>query len=301
MARTSSCLVAGILFFADCCLCQQAFRNGSDAKPGLNTNYPTFAVTGLVVSVTVDEKQAVIKHLAIPGYMPSMTMPFKVKDKQELARLSPGNTVAFRLNVTGSDSWIDQVRSVSVIPTNGPPANSQIRVVRDVQPLELGEPLSEYHLINESGHPFSTQRFQGQALAITFLFTRCPLPNFCPLMATHFAQAQKKLLSMANAPTNWHLLTISFDPEFDKPEVLKAYAHAYGYDPKHWTFATGKLEEITAIGDQLGLTFWHDQTGSISHNLRTVVIDSRGRLQKIFQGNAWTVDELMAELFKAAR
>jgi protein SCO1/2 len=105
---------------------------------------------------------------------------------------------------------------------------------------------------------------------------------------------------MPNAPTNWHLLTISFDPEFDKPEVLKGYARMFKYEPEHWTFATGELIGITAIGEQFGLAFWHDETGSISHNLRTVVVDAAGKVQKIFQGNQWTSAELVAEMVQAA-
>jgi protein SCO1/2 len=119
-------------------------------------------------------------------------------------------------------------------------------------------------------------------------------------MANHFEELQKLFLKMGNAPTNWHLLTISFDPEFDKPEVLKSYAEMHHYDPAHWTFATGDLEDVTAIGEQVGLAFWHDGNGSISHNLRTVIIDAGGRVQKIFEGNAWTVAELAEEMAKAA-
>jgi protein SCO1/2 len=118
-------------------------------------------------------------------------------------------------------------------------------------------------------------------------------------MANQFAEAQQKLLAMANSPTNWHLLTISFDPEFDKPAVLLAYALAHQYNPKYWTFATGELIDITAIGEQFGLAFWHDETGSITHNLRTVVLDSGGRVQKVFEGGDWTSAELVAELVKA--
>ena len=102
------------------------------------------------------------------------------------------------------------------------------------------------------------------------------------------------------APTNWHLLTVSFDPEFDTPAVLKAYAGLYKYEPERWTFATGDLMDITAIGEQFGLAFWHDETGSISHNLRTIVIDASGRVQKVFEGNKWTSDELVEEMVKAA-
>jgi protein SCO1/2 len=120
-------------------------------------------------------------------------------------------------------------------------------------------------------------------------------------MSTSFEEVQQKMLGNSAGPTNWHLLTISFDPEFDKPAILKSYAERYKYDPAHWTFATGELIDITAIAEQFGLTFWHDETGSLSHNLRTAVIDATGRVQKIYTGNKWTSDELASELQAAAR
>jgi protein SCO1/2 len=119
-------------------------------------------------------------------------------------------------------------------------------------------------------------------------------------MANNFADVQKKLLAMPRAPTNWHLLTISFDPEFDTPEVLQRYAAAHGADTNRWTFATGALPDVTAIGGQVGLVFWKEQGSIISHNLRTVVIDASGHIQKIFTGNDWQPEDLVAEMVKAA-
>jgi protein SCO1/2 len=173
-------------------------------------------------------------------------------------------------------------------------------MVRDVEPLEIGDRLPEYHFTNQFGQPISTAQFKGQALAINFLFTRCPFPTYCPLTANNFAETQQKILSMPNAPTNWHLLTISFDPDFDKPVVLKAYGERYKYDPQHWSLLTGELIDITAIAEQFGQTFWHDETGSISHNMRAAVIDAAGRVQKNFVGNTWKSDELVKEIVKAA-
>src|ERR1019366_5013750 len=108
----------------------------------------------------------------------------------------------------------------------------------------------------------------------------CPLPNFCPFLANNFAEAQKQLLAFPNMPTNWQLLTITFDPEFDTPAVLKNYADGHGADPSHWTFATGSLVDIMAIGEQFGLQVARDNNNSVSHNLRVAVIDTAGRVQK---------------------
>ena len=276
-----------------------------------------YVVKGVVVSVKPREKSVEIRHEAIPDYMPAMTMPFDVKNTNVLSGLEPGERVEFRLAVTDTDGWIEEIKKVPTgsvgqqspagAPTGGqvaaggqPPVGGQsIRRVKDVEPIQIGEPLPEYQLTNQFGQVFSTRRYLGQALAITFLFTRCPYPTFCPRMADNFEEVQKQML--ARAGTNWQLLTISFDPEFDKPEVLKSYAQMHHYEPAHWTFATGSLMDVTALGDEVGLTFWHDETGSISHNLRTVVVDAAGKVQQIFVGNQWSSGELVEEMVKAEK
>jgi len=264
------------------------------------TNQAVHPAKGVVVSIAPADKTITIKHETIPGYMQAMTMPFEVQDTNELAGLTPGDQVSFRIVIENNHGWIDQIQKTGA-RTNTPPTTGPFRHVRDVEPLDEGDALPDYHFTNQLGQAISTAQFKGQALAITFLFTRCPYPNFCPLMANNFAAAQNKLLTMPNAPTNWHLLTISFDPENDTPEVLRNYAQAHGADPAHSTFATGALIDITAIGDQFGLVFWKEQGSIISHNLRTVVIDASGRVQKIFSGNTWQPEDLVAEMVKASK
>jgi protein SCO1/2 len=271
------------------------------AQPGPDsqTNQEIHAARGVVVEVNSSEKKVTIKHNEIPGYMQAMTMPFDVKDTNELTGLEPGDPVSFRLIVANNYGWIDQIRKTGT-RTNVPDVGNPVSSGRNVEPLNEGDPLPEYHFTNQLGQALSTAQFKGQSLAITFLFTRCPFPNFCPLMANNFADVQKKLLAMPHAPTNWHLLTISFDPEFDTPTVLQKYAEAHGANPERWTFGTGALPDVTALGQQFGLTFWKEPAGIITHNLRTVVIDASGRVQKIFTGNDWEPEDLVAELIKAS-
>jgi protein SCO1/2 len=288
--------------------CKKEAAEGTQTNTVGHTNQQVFQVKGVVISVKPRENQVEIRHEAVTNYMPAMTMPFDVKDTNELAGLEPGSQVTFRLIVTDTEGWIDQIHKLAAATnsvaaaggSNSLPANGLIRVARNVEPLDVGEPLPEYQFTNQFGEPFRTMDFRGQALAITFLFTRCPYPNFCPRMANNFAEVQQKLEALSNGPTNWHLLTVSFDPEFDKPEVLKSYAQVWHYDPAKWTYATGDLVEVTALGEQVGLAFWHDETGSISHNLRTVVVDATGRVQKIFTGNTWAPEEVVEEMVKAA-
>jgi len=293
-------MVAGLLGMTGCQRSPEARAHGAGSTSP-STNQRVFQVKGVVIAAKPEEKSVEIKHEEIPGYMPAMTMPFDVKDTNELAGLGPADAISFRMIVTDTEGWIEQIRKTAAPATNSPLTTSPLRLVRDVEPLGVGDPLPEYHFTNQFGQAFSTAQFKGGALAITFLFTRCPFPNFCPLMASHFTEAQQKLLALSDAPTNWHLLTVSFDPDFDKPAILKNYAERYKYDPAHWSFATGALIDVTALAEQVGLTFWRDETGSISHNLRAVVVDAGGRLQKVFVGNQWTSDELVEEMVKAAR
>jgi protein SCO1/2 len=245
-----------------------------------------------------DGRTVVVKHEAIPDYMPAMTMPMEVKDTNELKGLDVGDAISFQLVVAKTDAWVEQLRKLDVPRIEQSALPPMIRVLRDVEPLNVGDALPEYHFTNQLGQAVSLSQFRGQALAITFIFTRCPFPTFCPLMSRNFEEVQTKLLATPGGPTNWHLLTITFDPQFDTPPVLKAYAERFEADPAHWNFLTGDLTEITAIAEQFGELFWREQ-GSINHNLRTIIINTQGRVQNIIQGNTWTVDDLTQELKKA--
>jgi protein SCO1 len=263
------------------------------------TNQHTYQVKGVIKELKPDGKTVEIRHEEVLGYMPAMTMPFEARDPKELKGLQAGDTVSFRMTVTDTDGWIDQITKLNTPKPAELPSRANFRIVRDVEPLKEGDPLPEYHFTNELGQVVSTSQLKGQALAFTFFFTRCPYPTFCPLMSINFKEVQTKLLAMPDGPKNWHLFSISFDPENDPPAALKAYAARYDYNPEHWNFLTGELIDITAIGEQVGETFWHDGA-SISHNLRTVVVDTRCRVQKSIPENKWTSDELVAEMVKAA-
>ena len=262
-----------------------------------DTNEQTFIVRGVVREI--DGKTAVIKHGEITNYMPAMTMPFTARNTNEIRFLKPGDAVSFRLNVKGDDSWIDQVRKANVSPMELPSRESVLPAARNSDPLEVQQPVPDYTFTNELGKRVSLAQFKGQAVALTFIFTRCPLPDFCPRLSGQFAAAAARLKGDPAAPTNWHMLSISFDPAFDTPGILKAYAQRYHYDPERWSFLTGDLAEIGALAGQAGMIYF-PQTGGFDHKLRTLVIDARGRLQTNFFGNAWTSDQLVEELKRAA-
>jgi protein SCO1/2 len=265
------------------------------AQADVATNATNYAVTGVFQESRSAGKTAIIAHNAIAGYMGAMTMPFNVKSPAELDGLQPGDKITFRLFVTDTDAWIEAIKKTGERASAAAPAPTP--PVKIMPELQTGDLLPDGILTNQSGRPFHLTGFRGRALAFTFFYSRCPLPTFCPLMNSNLAAVQKALLK-DSVKTNWQLLSISFDPDFDTPAKLADYAARYQSDPQHWNFATGSPEQIRTLGGSFGLMFW-SENGTINHNLRTVIVDPAGRVQKVFTGNEWQPDGLTAEMKRA--
>jgi protein SCO1 len=260
-----------------------------------------FTVKGVVRELEPDGKTAVIQHEAISNYMPSMIMPFEVRDTNLLRGIQVGDSIRFQLVVTPKAGWIDAITRLQSdnSPAAAPPPPG-LHFSRALPPLDEGDMLPEYHFTNELGQAVSLSQFRGRVLAFTFFFTSCPYPDFCPRMTANFAEVAKTLEAMTNAPASWQLLSISFDPASDTPSRLTTYALAAHYDPGHWSFLTGEQDQVEGLSDQIGERFWREGA-SIGHNLRTVVIDPRGRIRKIFVGNKWTPAEMVKEMVQAGK
>jgi protein SCO1/2 len=256
-----------------------------------------FVASGLVKELEPDGKTVVIQHEAISNYMGAMTMPFEVRDPKELSGLNPGDAITFHLIVTSKEGWIESITRRQNA-RKAPPARPAAHIFSGVEPLEKGDVLPEYHFTNELGQTVSLSQYQGGVLAFTFFFTSCPFPNFCPRMTGNFAEAAAQLRQLPGAPARWHLLSISFDPKNDTPQRLQAYAKTVHYDAGHWSFLTGEMFQIVELANQFGENFF-SENDSITHNLRTVVVDAHGRVRKIFQGNDWTSADLVREMVKA--
>ena len=259
----------------------------------------TYAAHGLVQGVSDDRRSVTIRHDAIPGYMIGMTMQFPVKDTNDLAGIAAGDEINFTLAVSETESWVENVRllahHVSEVTSN------TFVFHADSGELHPGDLVPDGTLRSENGGTVHFSDFHGQALAFTFFFTRCPLPDYCMRMNRNFAAARQILLSDTHAPTNWLLLSISFDPEFDQPEVLSSYAQLYrGEDRRHWIFATASRDILRDLAPRLDLMVV-SQGNSVSHNLRTVVIDPGGRITSQFDGNSWTPEQLANALLQAAQ
>lgn len=269
----------------------------------------TFAqVKGEVIELIPDEMKARIKHEEIPDYMPAMIMPLTVRDLSQLDGLTNGDAITFRLNVTEDSHWIDQIEKVAVVtsapelsePNNPFPTDPGWRRVRDVEPLDIGDVMPNYAFTNELGQAVSLNDLKGNPYAFTFIYTRCPIPDFCPRMSSEFMETQRLLEQMEDAPKGWRLLSITIDPEYDTVEVLKGYASRYRYNPEKWSFLMSALIDITAIAEQFGLMFYRpDET--INHNLRTVVIDREGKVHSILIGNTWKAQDLVKSIVDAGK
>ena len=260
----------------------------------------SYSVRGVVRQIADDRQTATIQHEAIPGYMAAMTMDFSVKNTNELNGISAADQITFKLMVGETDSWVEGVQLVAhhteTAVTNAPPVQAS---VVDLKP---GDPLPDGELMMEDGNHARLSDFRGRAVALTFFYTRCPLPDYCPRMNKNFAEARQLLLSAPDAPTNWLLLSLSFDADFDNPQVLTGYARLYrNDDTKHWLFAAAPSDSLARLAPGLDLMIMRNGGNIQSHNLRTVVLDPLGRIYRQFDGNEWTPQQLADALRQAAR
>ena len=295
-------LMSGSLALAACsCKQKDTTAAPTTSASSSGTNQRTFQVKGVVREIIPERKKIKITHEEISGYMEAMTMMLDVKDAKELIGLQAGDSLSFRMVVTEDDGWIDQLKKLDEPRTPLPPAQPPLRRVRDVEPLAVGDAMPDYTFTNTQGRVVRLSDFKGQAFAITFIFTRCPFPTFCPRLSINFEQAQQQLKAMSGGPTNWHLLSITIDPDYDTMPRLQDYAARYKADPARWDFLTGELIDITAISEQFGLQFWRaNPSEPINHNVRTVVIDAAGRVHWITPETEWKPAQLVEQLLKAA-
>ncbi len=265
------------------------------------TNY---VVRGVLKEVRQEDRQLVISHGEIPQFMAAMTMPFSVKDAAMLTNAAIGDRIVFQLHVTETDSWVDHIERLATAEgtAKGPADLRNTSVVSEAGTSPSGRsrnPLRDYKFTNELGEPVSLADFRGQAIALTFFFTRCPIPQYCPRLSRNFEEVQRELTAMGNAATNWHLVSVTFDPTHDTPEVLKAYATSYHYDAAHWSFLTGPPDKIAELARLCDVRF-EPKSGLFNHNFRTLVIDASNRLQMVFPTSGDLSDAIVQELLKGA-
>src|SRR5260370_39506157 len=259
---------------------------GSGCKPRRSANEKRYDLKGKVVAVNKAERTATIAHEDIKGYMPAMTMPFKIKNDADLELLKPGDQVTGSLVVDDVSSWME----ISAI-VEGPVTDSPSVDVPG-EP-KAGTEVPDFGLVNQDGKRIHLAQYRGRALALTFIYTRCPMPDQCTLMSSNFAAIDQELQKQSDLYAKTHLLTISFDPEYDSPKVLRSYgaSHSGRYTDEtfqHWEFAGGTADEVKGVARFFGLRYVHDtESGQdqVIHSLRTVVLGPDGKHFKLYRCN----------------
>lgn len=277
--------------------------DGGAASKGNSSTVKSYETAGIVEKITDDRRTATINTEKIPDYMDAMTMDYPVQNTNELGGISSGDKIRFTLVVSNDTDWIQNVvrtgHSNSVEAHN--PSLQMNESNKVTAELEAGDLMPDGVLTAEDGREIHFSDFRGRALAFTFFYTRCPLPNYCPLMNRNLADARKLILSTADAPTNWEFLSISFDPSSDTPSVLANFGTFYrGGDANKWIFASAPTKTLATLAVALDLMVFREGS-TISHNLRTVVLDPQGRIYRQFDGNEWTPSDLATAVMQAAR
>ncbi|HEV2645160.1 MAG TPA: SCO family protein [Acidobacteriaceae bacterium] len=281
--------------------CRRTVDGGSaDGSHGVAA-VKTFAIHGRIVSVDAAKGSVVLNAAAVPGFMEAMTMSYKLKDSSIVGELHSGDMISAKLLVRKvgdefEDAMLDEIVVVAQARPDYKPA-----VAYHVP--AVGDAVPDFKLLNENGRTIHLGQFKGRVLLLTFIYTRCPLEDYCPRMNKNFAEIEKQLAGSA-AYGKTHLLSVSFDPKFDTPAVLKGYAAEYtGGDARkfaHWDFAAPPESGLMAMEEFFDVGVTPGDAGSLNHSLSTAVIGKDGRIVAWYPTNEWTVADVIAKMKAAA-
>ena len=278
-------LIGGLVFLAAAC--------------GRPSETRTYQLTGQILVVKPQTNEVLVKHDDIPGFMPAMTMPYVVNDPGLIQGRTAGDLITATLVVGSERAYLSTITKTGSAPLPED-ARTTIPAAAGVTLLKPGDTVPDTGLTDQDGTAVSLRDFRGAALAVSFIYTRCPLPQFCPLIDRRFGEVQKIAASDPALAGKIKFLSISFDPKFDRSEVLKAHAAKVGADPKVWRFATAEEAIVDRLAAEFGINVIRERDGTITHNLRTAVIDPSGRVAAILDNNEWTALELAAALKNAS-
>ena len=261
------------------------------------SNARTYEMRGQVLGVNRDKMEILVKHDKIEGLMDAMTMPWKVKEANMLDNIGPGDLITSEIVVDNNQGVVTKITKLGtakpVVPAPAGPAPSGMKY------LMPGDTVPNQALIDQDGRARDFNSIRGgRPIAITFIYTKCPIPTFCPAMDRQFAEAQA-LIKDKRLDAKTALLSVSFDPKNDTPAVLKAHARKLGADPNVWTFATGDRDEIDRFASSLLLTLVRGEAANpdeVGHTLRTTVVDKTGKIAKSYSGADWTAAQLVSDL-----
>jgi len=244
-----------------------------------------YTTTGLVLRVDQPSAVVTISHDTFPGFMNAMAMPFDLKGAARGVKLRPGDRVRLRLAVKGGRSWIDRVEVVSAAPVD---AGLQQTPAAPVL-VPVGSAVADFTLVDQSGGPVSLAALKGKVVAVNFIYTRCPLPDYCPRMVENFRALRARFAERMDRDLVF--LTVSFDPKYDTPETLARYAASRRASGPGWHFLTGDPAKIERVCNAFGIQYWAEE-GLITHSLQTAVIDRDGRLAATIEGKDFTPQQL---------
>jgi protein SCO1/2 len=265
--------------------------------------FPVFAqqkhsAKGLVLGIDKQHRIVTVSCESIPGYMDAMIMPIEVRDAKELDGLTRGAFIEFSLVVEKENSYAEAVRIKHFESLEADPlAARRLRLLDGVMDqslspdrvLKVGRPAPDFSLVDQNRERITLSQFAGKVVAITFVYTRCPFPNYCFRLTNNFARLQKRFADEIGRELI--LLTITMDPIHDQPEALAQYGRTWNIDPKGWHLLTGPPADVQKFCDRFGVAFYPDE-GQLIHSLHTLVIDRHGKLVANLEGNEFTAEEL---------
>ena len=283
MHRSASLMLAGLLAASACSRTPET---------------RTYQLRGQVLAVRPETSEILVKHEDIQGFMPAMTMPYRVKEPALLKDRAPGDLITATLQVAPDLAWLSAITKTGSAPIPED-ANTRIPAAAGVHLLTPGDEGPDTTVTDQDEQPLALPAWRGSAVVVTFIYTRCPLPQFCPLMDKRFAEIQSLAAADPALRGKVRLLSISFDPTTDRGAVLRAHALKAGADPAVWRFATAEEPVVDRMAAAFGVNVIREQDGTITHNLRTAVIDPQGRIVSLHDSNAWSASAIVDEL-KAA-
>ena len=276
-------------------------QEGTSESAG-ESSYMAYKLRGEGVATNSASGEVTVNHEAIPGFMEAMTMPYKLRDAHILNELHPGDVITADVlvsHVADASIFLDHI----VVVAQGKPDYKPATIYHVPAP---GDSVPDFKLRNQDGRIIHLDQFRGKNLLITFIYTRCPLPNFCPLITRNFANIERQVAGDPKLKGKTHLISVRFDPEHDTPERLKTYGEQYmGRDENaafaNWEFAVPDkvvLKDMARFFD-LGVTNEQDQT--ITHTLSTTLVGRDGKVIKFYPGNEWTPDQVVGDLKQSLR
>lgn len=256
-----------------------------------------YSAKGLVLAVDKQHRTMTVSCEDIPGYMDAMVMPMEVRDAGELDGLARGTLIDFSLVADKEHPYAENVRIRNFDSLELDPLSARRLRLLDgaidkslsLDLLKVGQPVPDFSLTDQNREHVTRSQFAGKVVAITFVYTRCPFPNFCFRLTNNFARLQKRFANEMGR--NLILLTISLDPVHDQPDTLAEYARTWNIDAKGWHLLTGPPAEVQKFCERFGVAFFPDE-GQLIHSLHTLIIDRQGKLAANLEGNEFTAEEL---------